>query len=70
MALNVSFLLQGPLPGVSQFAVVYSLMKQAKTLGAFKIAKHALTLLQNLKIPTQFQVNPLAGDTIQFHEKL
>lgn len=48
-------LLQGPLTGISQFAVVYSLMKHAKTLGAYKTAKHAVTLLQNLKIPAQFQ---------------
>ena len=34
---------------------MYSLLKQAKTLGAFKTAKHAVTLLQNLKTPTQFQ---------------
>ena len=40
---------------MSQFAVVYCLMKQAKALGAFKIAKQAVTLLQNLKIPAQFQ---------------
>ena len=44
-----------PLDGVSQFAVVYTLMKHAKTLGAFKTAKHAVTLLQNLRIPEQFQ---------------
>lgn len=50
------FYVQGPQPGVSQFAVVYTLMKQAKQLKAFKIAKHALNLLQNLKIPHQFQV--------------
>ena len=30
-------------------------MKQAKALSAFKIAKQAVTLLQNLKIPPQFQ---------------
>lgn len=30
-------------------------MKHAKTLGAYKTAKHAVTLLQNLKIPVQFQ---------------
>nr|CAH0101988.1 unnamed protein product [Daphnia galeata] len=47
--------LHGPLTGISQFAVVYSLMKHAKTLGAYKTAKHAVTLLQNLKIPVQFQ---------------
>jgi len=47
--------LQEALVGVSQFAVVYCLMKQAKALGAYKIAKQAVTLLQNLKIPAQFQ---------------
>lgn len=49
------FGLKESLVGVSQFAVVYCLMKQAKALGAFKIAKQAVTLLQNLKIPAQFQ---------------
>ncbi|XP_046448830.1 intraflagellar transport protein 122 homolog [Daphnia pulex] len=47
--------LHGPLNGISRFAVVYSLMKYAKTLGAYKTAKHAVTLLQSLKIPVQFQ---------------
>jgi intraflagellar transport protein 122 len=30
-------------------------MKHAKTLGAYKTAKHAVTLLQNLKAPVEFQ---------------
>ena len=59
--------LKEALVGVSQFAVVYCLMKQAKALGAYKIAKQAVTLLQNLKIPAQFQESV---DVSTIHELL
>jgi intraflagellar transport protein 122 len=37
-------------------------MKYAKTLGAYKTVKHAVTLLQNMKITVQFQeIVNLAG---------
>ncbi|KAK7605351.1 hypothetical protein V9T40_007209 [Parthenolecanium corni] len=41
--------------GVAQFAILYSLAKQAKGLGGFKIARQALESLQNLRIPAHFQ---------------
>ncbi|XP_067012221.1 intraflagellar transport protein 122 homolog [Anabrus simplex] len=41
--------------GVSQFAVLYSLAKQARNLGAFKLARQVLEKIQHLRIPPRFQ---------------
>ncbi|XP_054274065.1 intraflagellar transport protein 122 homolog [Macrosteles quadrilineatus] len=41
--------------GVSQFAILYALSKQARTLGAYKLARQALDKMQSLRIPPQFQ---------------
>lgn len=38
-------------------AILYSLAKQAKGLGGFKIARQALESIQNLRVPTHFQVS-------------
>ncbi|KAK6627629.1 hypothetical protein RUM44_010107 [Polyplax serrata] len=42
-------------PGVSQFAILYSLSKQASSLGAFKLARQVLDKIQTLKVPLRFQ---------------
>ncbi|KAK9891411.1 hypothetical protein WA026_014648 [Henosepilachna vigintioctopunctata] len=41
--------------GVSQFSVLYCLSKQARKLGANKLAKQLLDKIQNLRIPMKFQ---------------
>jgi hypothetical protein len=35
---------------VSKFAVLYALAKQARNLGAFKLARHVLDRINNLKV--------------------
>lgn len=40
---------------VTQFSILYSLAKQARNLGAFKLAKQSLDYIQNLRIPSKFQ---------------
>ncbi|EEB18094.1 conserved hypothetical protein [Pediculus humanus corporis] len=42
-------------PGVSQFAILYALSKQACSLGAFKLARQVLDKIQTLKVPLRFQ---------------
>jgi intraflagellar transport protein 122 len=42
--------------GVSQFAVLYTLAKQARNLGAYKLARQVLEKIQSLRIPPRFQV--------------
>ncbi|CAH0553397.1 unnamed protein product [Brassicogethes aeneus] len=41
--------------GVSQFAIMYSLAKQARKLGANKLAKQLFDKIQTLQIPQKFQ---------------
>ncbi|KAL1117127.1 hypothetical protein AAG570_004455 [Ranatra chinensis] len=41
--------------GVTQFAILYALSKQARNLGAYKLARQVLDRMQNLRIPPQFQ---------------
>ncbi|KAK7866290.1 hypothetical protein R5R35_007119 [Gryllus longicercus] len=41
--------------GISQFAVLYSLAKQARNLGAYKLARQVLEKMQHLHIPSRFQ---------------
>ncbi|PSN54470.1 Intraflagellar transport protein 122 [Blattella germanica] len=41
--------------GVSQFAVLYSLAKQARNLGAYKLARQVLEKMQSLRVPPKFQ---------------
>jgi hypothetical protein len=36
--------------GVSKFAVLYALAKQARNLGAYKLARHVLDRINNLKV--------------------
>ena len=43
--------------GVSKFAVHYALAKQARNLGAYKLAQHVLEKIQALKIPKRFREN-------------
>ena len=38
------------LQGVSKFAVLYALAKQARNLGAYKLARHVLDRINNLKV--------------------
>ncbi|XP_014288077.1 intraflagellar transport protein 122 homolog isoform X2 [Halyomorpha halys] len=42
-------------PGVSQFAILYAMSKQARNLGAYKLARQVLSKLQTLKVPAKFQ---------------
>jgi intraflagellar transport protein 122 len=42
--------------GVSQFAILYCLAKQARNLGAYKLARQVLEKMQNLRVPPRFQV--------------
>lgn len=42
--------------GVSQFAVLYTLAKQARNLGAYKLARQVLEKIQSLRVPPRFQV--------------
>jgi len=41
--------------GVSKVAILYSLAKQSRNLGAFKLARHAYETLQTLRVPTAFR---------------
>ncbi|XP_065214169.1 intraflagellar transport protein 122 homolog [Planococcus citri] len=41
--------------GITRFAILYTLAKQAKSLGGFKIARQALDCIQNLRVPNNFQ---------------
>ncbi|XP_075229721.1 intraflagellar transport protein Oseg1 isoform X2 [Lycorma delicatula] len=43
--------------GVSQFAILYALSKQARNLSAYKLARQVLDKMQSLRIPPQFQEN-------------
>ncbi|XP_023209528.1 intraflagellar transport protein 122 homolog [Centruroides sculpturatus] len=43
------------LPDVSRVAILYALAKQSRTLGAYKLARHAYDKLQSLHIPARFQ---------------
>ncbi|XP_063240162.1 intraflagellar transport protein 122 homolog isoform X2 [Bacillus rossius redtenbacheri] len=43
--------------GVSLFAVLYTLAKQAKNLGAYKLARQTLEKIQGLRVPAKFQEN-------------
>ena len=43
--------------GVSKFSVLYALAKQARNLGAYKLARHVLEKIQSLKIPRRFREN-------------
>lgn len=42
---------------VSQFAILYTLSKQAQSLGAYKLARQVLDRMQTLRIPPQFRVS-------------
>ena len=42
--------------GISKFAALYALARQARTLGAFKTARYALDKLQGVRIPRSYQV--------------
>jgi len=42
--------------GVSQFAVLYTLSKQARNLGAYKLARQVLEKMQCLRVPPRFKV--------------
>lgn len=42
-------------PGISKVATLYALAKQSRSLGAFKLARHAFEKLQQLRIPPRFQ---------------
>lgn len=41
--------------GISNFAIMYALSKQARTLGANKLAKQLFDKMQTLRIPQKFQ---------------
>lgn len=41
--------------GVSQFAILYTLAKQARNLGAYKLARQVLEKIQSLRVPPRFQ---------------
>ncbi|KDR19634.1 hypothetical protein L798_06155, partial [Zootermopsis nevadensis] len=41
--------------GVSQFAIMYCLAKQARNLGAYKLARQVLEKMQSLRVPPRFQ---------------
>lgn len=42
--------------GVSQFAIMYTLSKQARNLGAYKLARQVLEKMQSLRVPPRFKV--------------
>jgi hypothetical protein len=42
--------------GVSQFAILYTLAKQARNMGAYKLARQVLEKIQSLRVPPRFQV--------------
>uniref|UniRef100_A0A8C4MDV8 Intraflagellar transport protein 122 homolog n=1 Tax=Equus asinus asinus TaxID=83772 RepID=A0A8C4MDV8_EQUAS len=41
--------------GISKVKTLFTLAKQSKALGAYKLARHAYNKLQGLRIPTRFQ---------------
>nr|DBA18477.1 TPA: hypothetical protein GDO54_016716 [Pyxicephalus adspersus] len=41
--------------GISKVNTLYTLVKQSKTLGAYKLARHVYERLQGLRIPSKFQ---------------
>ncbi|XP_028979707.2 intraflagellar transport protein 122 homolog isoform X3 [Esox lucius] len=41
--------------GISRVNTLYALAKQSRTLGAFKLARHAYEKLQDLHVPSRFQ---------------
>jgi len=41
--------------GVSKVAILFTLAKQSKQLGAYKLARHAFDKLQSLRVPAQLQ---------------
>ncbi|CAB1336162.1 unnamed protein product [Coregonus sp. 'balchen'] len=41
--------------GISKVNTLYALAKQSRTLGAFKLARHAYEKLQDLHVPSRFQ---------------
>ncbi|XP_050423327.1 intraflagellar transport protein 122 homolog [Adelges cooleyi] len=43
--------------GVSKFIILYSLSKQALSMGAFKLARQTLNMLRNLRIPVKYQTS-------------
>ncbi|XP_065909716.1 intraflagellar transport protein 122 homolog [Dysidea avara] len=52
--------------GVSKVAVLYTLAKQGKVLGAYKVARYAYDQLQTLHVPQRFQeIVDLGAITIQ-----
>lgn len=58
--------------GVSQFAVLYTLSKQARALGAYKLARQVLDKMQTLRVPSRFQeyvnVSALMVRSKPFHD--
>ncbi|XP_064399631.1 intraflagellar transport protein 122 homolog isoform X2 [Halichondria panicea] len=53
-------------PGVSKVSVLFTLAKQSKQLGAYKLARHAFDKLQSLRIPPNLQETvDLASITIR-----
>lgn len=46
---------QVPVKGISKFAILYTLAKQARKLGANKLAKQLFDKIQSLRIPQKFQ---------------
>ena len=44
-------------PGISKFATMYTLAKQARNLEAYKLARHVLDRLQHWRVPERFQVS-------------
>ena len=43
--------------GVSKFSVLYALAKQARNLGAYKLARNVLDKINGLKVPKRFREN-------------
>lgn len=46
---------QNKTKGISTFAILYTLAKQARKLGANKLAKQLFDKMQNFRIPQKFQ---------------
>lgn len=46
---------EGTPRGISKASTLYTLAKQSRNLGAYKLARHAFEHLQNLRIPHRFQ---------------
>ena len=43
--------------GVSKFSVLYALAKQARNLGAYKLARTVLDKINGLRVPKRFKEN-------------